>query len=56
MVDQGAMRRARTSDDIVREADRLLGIDAAVFQERAARMLAGMDDPYNILDEQMAAI
>ncbi|MCE2509107.1 MAG: DUF354 domain-containing protein [Nitrosopumilaceae archaeon] len=56
LVDQGAMRRARTSDDIVREAERLLGIDAAVFQERAARMLAGMEDPYNILDEQMAAI
>ena len=56
MVDQGAMRRARTPGDIVREAERLLRIDAAVFQERAARMLAGMEDPYNILEEQMAAI
>lgn len=56
LVDQGAMRRARTPGDIVREAKYLLGIDASVFQERAARMLAGMEDPYNILEEQMAGI
>lgn len=56
LVDQGAVRRARTPGDIVREAERLLGIDAAVFQKRAARMLSGMEDPYNILEEQMAGV
>jgi hypothetical protein len=56
LVDRGAMRRAHTLGDIVREAERLLGMDAAVFRERAARMLAGMEDPYDILEEQMAGI
>lgn len=56
LVEKGAMRRACTPEAVVREAEYLLGSDVASFKRRAERMLDAMEDPYTILENQIAEI
>ena len=56
LVDKGALRRARAPGEVTREVGRLLEDDPATFADVASNMLSDMEDPYDVLQDQMDAV
>ena len=53
LVARGVLRRARTPRGVAREVGRLLDGDPAAFADAASSMLSDMEDPYDVLQDQM---
>ena len=56
LVDRGVLRRASAPQEVTREVGRLLEDDPATFADAASKMLSDMEDPYDVLQDQMDAV